>query len=933
MTCQPPEVLRKYALGELPPAESAALKEHLEGCTVCAARLSSEGLPTRTGAPAQRPQAMPPPPPEPLPLQIGRYRVLDRLGEGAMGTVYSAYHPDLDRRVAIKMIKTGEGGGQMTTGQQERLVVEARAMARLGHPNVVVVHDVGSQGGRPYLVMELVDGESLAQRLKRGAVPLAEALSIIVQSGRGLAAAHRAGIIHRDFKPANVLLSRDLRVRVADFGVARLPQATEPQPGALDFSASDGSSSSTLPGQVVGTLSFMAPERIAGQPADERSDQFAFCITAFEVLYGRRPFDLTLPLAERFNQLAEVPSRGESRHVRAAIRRGLSYDPAQRFASMQALLDELERERLTAGRVAPWVALAAVLAGSAGALWMLSRPQPTPGCSPLELDTDGFWGPSQRRRLADGFHGTLAPEADKALRLVEARLDGYAAEWRQEAAGACALAAKPDGKATRDGLGRLDCLSQRRLEAKALIDVLSHPRAEMIDRAPFAAAALTPPSRCAAPNAAASLPRAPDAAGLREQVELARYELSTVQALALAGQQQEALSRLTALHARTQKLGFRPLEAEVAFGLAEVNSMIGDGKAGLEWSTAARDAALKSDLSMMAADSCALMAFFGAYSGKLELSDEWLKVARVLLERAGGDPLVEARLENSLAVLQTLRGEHKESLAHQLRAFELRRQVLGPRHPRTLNFLSNVAASYEEQCDGEKALELLRSFEDPEAIPNAVSVYARALNRETEVMLTLGKVDEAERVLQLAVTLAPVAGTGLAAERLAIWARLRLEQGRTSEALDLAQQAVTAARASGEEWVTYRFCLNQQVSVLLEVGDPKALSLAEQAAEKVAAAGDSMFGPWLSLARAQNQAGRPQEAASSLVKARAAAGTSCLHPPSRANLELTDAEIGVALRREKRQTSEALRQVAAMLEGQPWAGRLMHRLERLGSRP
>lgn len=276
------------------------------------------------------------------PRTIGRYRLLGRLGEGGMGLVLSAHDPELDRQVAIKILRPSPQWPE-DAAADARLLREARAIARLNHPNVVTVFDVGVEAGRLFVVMEQVRGRSLHEWLRtpRGA---GEVLGVLVQAGRGLAAAHAAGLVHRDFKPGNVLLGEDGRVRVADFGLARFAEQGF-EPGAPP----DGVQAAELvshSGRVLGTPAYMAPEQCLGGAADERSDQFAFCVCLYEGLFGQRPFrgehfaELKRAIVHQPLQLP-VGAEGLAPQLRAALLRGLAKSPEQRFASMDELLEQL----------------------------------------------------------------------------------------------------------------------------------------------------------------------------------------------------------------------------------------------------------------------------------------------------------------------------------------------------------------------------------------------------------------------------------------------------------------------------------------------------------------------------------------------------------------------------------------------------------------
>ena len=280
---------------------------------------------------------------------FGRYVVLHEIGSGGMGVVYAAYDPELDRRVALKVL--GEAAG--TDTGRARLIREAQTMARLSHPNVITVHDVGEVGGRLFIAMELVAGCDLKRWLEQTR-PWEDVLSVLIQAGRGLAAAHDQGLIHRDFKPANVLVGDDGLVRVLDFGLARrfgsVDEATAGDTGDHDLSSSHHSHTEQLTrtGAIAGTPAYMSPEQHARGELDGKSDQFSFCITAFEALFGERPFDgngrMALMLQTTQGERRPVPrSTPVPTRISDAIIRGLEPKSSERWPDMQTLLQQLER--------------------------------------------------------------------------------------------------------------------------------------------------------------------------------------------------------------------------------------------------------------------------------------------------------------------------------------------------------------------------------------------------------------------------------------------------------------------------------------------------------------------------------------------------------------------------------------------------------------
>ncbi len=277
--------------------------------------------------------------------RVGRYEVIDVLGAGAMGTVYAARDPSLDRKVALKLIRAKAAGPDL----EARLLREAQAMARLSHPEVIAVYDVGKHGDRLFIAMELVDGGTLREWLEAAPRTSREILAVYLRAGRGLAQAHAAGIVHRDFKPDNVLVGKDGRVRVTDFGLARDAQRDEPvdaKPAVNETATVEAALTRT--GAVVGTPVYMAPEQLRGQVADVRSDVYGFCVALYEALYGERPFEgrtLNALIASKAasNVRPPPPNSKVSQRVRRALLAGLRAKPEERYASMNAALDALER--------------------------------------------------------------------------------------------------------------------------------------------------------------------------------------------------------------------------------------------------------------------------------------------------------------------------------------------------------------------------------------------------------------------------------------------------------------------------------------------------------------------------------------------------------------------------------------------------------------
>ncbi len=389
-TCIDENELQAYATGALPEALRQRVEAHLRSCDVCTMLVASaadalatipcsvepeveEGVQGSALAPGE---------------QFGRFRIEGVVGRGGWGTVYRAEDTELGRPVAIKVMSPRRVAPGDTRALAARLRTEARAMARLAHPNVVTLHDVGSFDEQAFVVMELVSGSNLRAWLNRQERDWREILRVFSDAGRGLVAAHEVGIVHRDFKPENVLIGDDGRARVTDFGLARSfdPLARGPAPGFIASSAQH----STL----AGTPAYMAPEQILGKPVDARTDQFSFCVSLYLALFARHPF---LGRSHKGVEAAELlratlagsvhePAHGPvSRVVLDAILRGLSSDPEQRWRSLAELISVLDQTASSpVSSKRPWGALALATIGglvvfaSFAAFRSASGQEPTP---------------------------------------------------------------------------------------------------------------------------------------------------------------------------------------------------------------------------------------------------------------------------------------------------------------------------------------------------------------------------------------------------------------------------------------------------------------------------------------------------------------------------------------------------------------------------
>ena len=422
---------------------------------------------------------------------IGRYVVDERLGAGAMGVVFRAHDPKLDRHVAIKMSHASHA--QSRRGA-ERFAREARAMAALQHPNVVEVYDFGVRDGEAFLVMELLEATTLSAWL-RSEPSRADRMRVLLEAGRGLAAAHEAGLVHRDFKPANVLITAGGTPKVTDFGLARVYGDEEsnsgpsPRAPSLERSGSGASDTVTADGVVIGTPAYMSPEQHRAHPLTPQSDQYSFCLTAFEVLTGRRLFDA--PSLVKLEILKEEgPPLDAFRElplaVARALRRGLQPRAHDRFRDLHALLSAMQRRSLRS-----WVVLSAAFVLPVALLAIPTWHRESPACAEQPIVS---WGQGERDDTRAVFDRSTAPDAIEVGARVIAILDGQASALAEATRLACAL------EAPERDLAQI-CLERQRTAFEQFTDRLVLRRSVPVEEAIAAASRLSEPAECLQPRA------------------------------------------------------------------------------------------------------------------------------------------------------------------------------------------------------------------------------------------------------------------------------------------------------------------------------------------------------------------------------------------------------------------------------------------------
>ncbi len=632
---------------------------------------------------------------------IGRWVVLDRLGAGGMGVVYAAYDPELDRKVAIKLV-TGTADDPSRSGGATRLLREAQSMARLSHPNVVTVFDVGAVDSGVYIAMELIEGDTLTAWLATRSRSRREILRVFEAAGRGIEAAHAAGLVHRDFKPDNVMVGRDGRVRVLDFGLARPARHAEAAgPGAMESSggwsgASPLSLDLTVPGTVLGTPRYMAPEQFAGRPADERSDVYSFCVALWEAVYGVRPFvgRSLADLASRViaGEIEEPPARaGVPRWLRAVLRRGMATQAAARFASMAELLGALDRDRVQRRR---WTALGVGLGlvavvGSVA----LHRASVTQLCRDADAALVGVWDEERKDAIAAAFVREGKSYTAASWRTVQRELDGYADAWVSMRREACE-ASRVHGTQSDDLLGRrMACLDRRLQRFAALTDALAEGGSPTILRAVESADALPDVAPCGDVERLGRGVAPPEDRQVRAEVEAIRLAMERAEGQGIAGEFDGLSAQIGELLERARATGYRPVVAEVLRLQGKLYgnlSRIDDARTVLNEALDVAEA-VGHDPEIVEI-STELLEIEASGRNDFEIAALHSRRAQAVLERMGGDPSLQVHLWKAQAGLHAVRDDDDEAIALLRRAVAKAAEI-GWGGPRRLPMLNNLASA------------------------------------------------------------------------------------------------------------------------------------------------------------------------------------------------------------------------------------------------
>lgn len=784
-------------------------------------------------------------------MQLGRYRLLELLGKGGMGSVFAAHDPELGRRIALKVLRTPASSARA----KHELLREAQALALLSHPNVVPIYDVGSAGELVWLAMAELRGPSLMQWLQSEPRTWAQIVAIFVEAAAGLAAAHRDRLVHGDFKPANVIVEES-RAIVVDFGLARRVGVEGPQ--ALEsHDALPRHDEATTDGVVHGTPAYMAPEQLRGLPLDPRTDQFAFCVALFQALHGRHPFLDAAELDDRpkVKQMLARVDRGQvartndgvPRAIDRVLARGLAARPPQRWPSMDVLVARLEAVLRPRPRW-PSALLVAVLGGATAIAWM--RPDHASVCPDDPLAD--VWSDARAASVVARLEGFAAPYAADTAARVGGGLADYTARWRDTFAQICA-------EPSADFDQQMRCLADRRVALATTLAVLEHADAGTLVRAVTAVQSLADPRACVEPLEVLASASDPQLAALEDRI-------TEIDALDNAGRYDAALQAARATVAEADAQNDARLQGEAYHRLGAAFDRLGryaEAEPALDRAVYFALAAGDDDTAVAAMSD--LVKVVGHDLLRLEDARAWERHAEATLSRIAARPALVASLRNSEGLLRLAAGEpdaaierfadalaitdadganplrmssalnnyanalaaagrYAEARSALERAIGLLEDTLGPNHPAIAGDLSNLGFIADRQGDLEAARRYLErgvAIAAAGAGEDHPSLH-EATNNLAVFYYSAGELESAAQLFDRTRALAE---KNLGRDHPALakvignQALCAKELGDLDRAMDLYAQALTLQeRALGPEHIDLALTLNNRGSALRELG-------------------------------------------------------------------------------------------------------------------
>ncbi|WP_394828631.1 protein kinase domain-containing protein [Pendulispora albinea] len=829
MQCPTHEDFAALLEGHLAIASQALIEAHLAECTVCdeawglLVRESMKSDPLAPRSPPLKPTMSDPSLPAPSASKgelragtyVGRYLVIDVIGVGGMGSVYRAYDAKLNRNVAVKLIHV-EPRLVGEASSRSRLLREAQALAQMDHPHIVSVFDVGEFREQVFFAMELIEGSSFRDVLRRREHDRRSLLRLLEQAGCGLAAAHAAGLVHRDFKPENVLIDANQHAKVVDFGLARAVETYE----AEDLvTVSPEASISLLERRItetgvrIGTPAYMAPEQYLGSRIDARADQFSFSIVAYEALFGRHPFSHDngrLSMVALCAGKISVPSRPLDRGYLRVLARGLSSDPAGRYPSLQCLLDELvqvPRRRRRRG-----VAIAVVVCAAAGLIGgpaiQEHRAQRCDAAATQALA--GIWDPPRRMQVESAFAGDGKVFGRDIWNRVAATLDGYADQWKRTSIDLCRNVEW--WRAEENAIQRrsYSCLDERRRELRAVTDVFSGGDPNVRLYAPDALIQLGSLSTCTNSAALALTPLRAHDIGTSSTVERIRDLLAKSRALRDAHEvaaAKEAARQALEL-ARTQQDRGLIAEAHYRLGVAQVfASEYAASESSLVQALADAEASGHERLLPLVWIELLTVIVGGSQTERFSDIECLVPFIEATVERFDPHGPASIRLSYALGLLDEHRGKDDLAIARFNAALNMARTAYGENDMRRLEIYDVLVNSERNVNQLDKGIaharlalaeaEALFGKDHPQLI-KMLSRLARMLTRQGDAADAQTVRERALRMVeQLSPSEIPAIDLGLSLFELGY---AYLEDDQPAAALSIFRRSLDIHKANKEEW-------------------------------------------------------------------------------------------------------------------------------------
>ena len=807
--------------GRLSAAAQARIDGHIDGCPRCFDLVAelAQGLPPLLADEGE------PPAPAPAPgssvsgvlprdaLVHGRFQILELAGVGGMGVIYVAHDHILDRKIALKVLRQDRRPDQVGANDKARLIREAQTLARLSHPNVVVVYDVVQGDDGVYIAMELVAGQTLGAWLEGPPKPPRDqVLAAFISAGRGLAAAHAAGVVHSDFKPDNVLVGRDGRVRVTDFGLAR-----SPVPGAPSRRTNETDV------VIAGTPRYMAPEQRLGAGTDARSDQYAFSVALYEAIHGEFPAP----------EAAARPPTRVPRWLHRLLLRGLSAEPGRRFTTMDELCDALERGRRGRTRVGRALTATSALAAALGAILLASAPD-APVCEPATTLLVGIWDEPTRHAVRDAI-ATADPAFAARWGTIEGELDAMASLWSERHDAACTTTNTGDGAARQQASMILECLQQNREQIRVLTDMAARADASALSFISRGRPRESMRLACATPEAARYIAPLPGDPLLRRWVVELRILLDEAFGVESEGKLAEARVLAASAAQQAEAVGFGPVLSEALLRRGAIEHQMGDPSAAQQTLERALAIAEVAQHDRMIPEIWMAIVLVDTSLGRLAEASRGLDRATAFFTRQQLPRESLARLHSKRAAVLRALGRHREAIAVEDQALALYRA--GP-EPEVFEAgsLTVQATSYAAIGAWERALELDRqalALRERQLGPDHTRV-AGSLNNIGAALMATGALEAARapilRALAIREALQGPDGLDVSHVLLSLAELERLSGRPTTARAHLEHALAIRERVLGRQHPLVAEALHRLGALLIDAGELEAaLSSLERA--------------------------------------------------------------------------------------------------------